>query len=627
MALVAGVYFPVAGHEFVGLDDAAYYERNPNLDGRLGLDDVRRAFARPYYANYTPLTSLSIAVDDALYDTPTGTLLTNVLLHAVASALLLWALWRLTAELGPSLFVAAVFAVHPLHVESVAWASQRKDVLMGVGWTAAMLAYAHYREAPGPRRYAALAGCVVAALLAKPVAVTLPFALLLLDYWPLGRFGSGLRAVAASKTALREAVVEKLPLFLLAALASLATLFAQSGAGATENVQLPLAHRLANATLAYAAYLGDAFWPAGLAVQYPYDLEALDGPGVLAAGALLAAATAAALALAASRPWLPVGWLWFLGTLVPMIGLVQVGLQARADRYMYVPLVGLAIAVAWGARHLAGDRRGARAALAGAGVVVVAALAVAAHAQVGFWRDSESLFRRAVAVAPDNAFAHSALGAELRRQGRLDAAERHVEEAVRLWPGAGDARLDLGLVRLDQGRLGPARRELERALERGADPAAVHVGLGLVAERTGDEAAAIASYGEALRADPQRKEALNNLAWLLATTDDPALRDAERAVALAEEVARWSADDPAVLDTLAAGYAAAGRWADAVRVQERAVANAPDDALRRELEKRLSRYRQRVTGPAPSSWRPAPAPIRPAGTRPAGAAGVARNAT
>jgi tetratricopeptide (TPR) repeat protein len=587
---VAAVYAQIAAHEFVILDDPGHYVANPNLDGRFGFDDLRGAF-RFYMANWMPLTWVSIAIDNALYGVDaTGPLVTNAVLHAIASLLLFAALQRLSLGLPVAAFTAAVFAFHPLHVESVAWASERKDVLMGVGWTAAMLAYAWYRERPGPGRYLAVFAAAAWAMLAKPAAVTLPFALLLLDYWPLRRP----RAVL-----LRAAWIEKLPLFALSAVVSALTFAAQTSAGADTSVQLTLAYRLLNAGVAYAAYLADTFWPSALAVFYPYDPRALLSPTSLAACAVVAVASALAVAFAASRPHWFVGWFWFVGTLVPMIGLVHVGSQARADRYMYIPLIGLAIAVGWETREFALRRPALRRGLAGAGIAAVLALAVAAHAQVRHWHDSVSLFTHAVAVTRNNAVAHATLGAALRERGDLASAEQQLARALELRPESGAARADLGLVRIDQGRIAEARAELERALATGANPAVAHAGLGVAAERTGDIAAAIESYRSALRADPQRRDAANNLAWLLATAPDRSLRAPDEAIELATRVALASPHDPAVLDTLAAAYASAGRYREAVDTQARAVAalgpRVPATAaLRADLEGRLARYRSQV---------------------------------
>jgi protein O-mannosyl-transferase len=580
--LVALVYAQVARHEFVSYDDPPYFVSNPNLDGQFGLDDAIDAF-RPRLALWVPLTWISIAIDNALYGVdPSGPLVENAVLHAIASVLLFCALRALSLGTPVSAFAAAVFAAHPLHVESVAWATERKDVLMGVGFCASLLAYARYRERPSPGRYAALFAAAAFAMLAKPAATTLPFALLLLDWWPLRRPLAEARA----------AVIEKLPLFALSAFTSAMTMAAQTG-GMNTHITLSLPYRALSAGRAYADYLADALWPSGLAVFYPYHEGELTDAATIAACAAVALLCVLALAIGHSRRHLFVGWYWFVGMLVPMLGLVQMGAQARADRYMYLPLIGLALAIGQEAHELAQRRPALRRAIAGAGIASVLALGIAAHHQVGYWRNSQTLWRRATAVTRDNDSAHGALGRALHEAGDLAAAEREFLESLRIRSNAGWIRSDLGLVYLDQGRTAEARRELEHALATGGEPALTHSGLGLAAERSGDLPAAIANYRAALRADPHRAEAANNLAWILATAPDPALRDPAEAIALAERSARDKPGDASVLDTLAAAYAAAQRYRDAAAAQERALAALPPDAspMRADFEHRLEQYR------------------------------------
>ena len=580
--LVAAVYAPVVKHEFVTFDDPLYFSENPNLDGHFGLDDVTGAF-RPYAALWVPVTWISIAIDNALYGfDPTGPHVENAVLHGIASLLLFFALRALSLGTAVSAFTAAVFAVHPLHVESVAWAVERKDVLMGVGFAAALWAYARYRERPSAGRYAALFASAAFAMLAKPGAVTLPLVLLLLDYWPLAR----------PRSEARTAVIEKLPLVALAAFASAMTMTAQT-AGMNTHIDLSLPYRALSAGRAYANYLADAFWPNGLAVFYPYHGDELTSAATIASCVGVALLSALALGFARAGRHRFVGWFWFVGALVPMLGLVQMGGQGRADRYMYLPLIGLALAIGQEAQLQAQRRPALRRAIAGAGIVAVLALAFVAHRQVGYWRNSEVLWRHAITVTRENSAAHGALGRVLRDAGDLTAAEQEILESLRIRPEAGWIRTDLGLVYLDQGRTAEARTELERALATGADAAKAHAGLGLAAERSGDVPGAIASYREALRANPGQVEAANNLAWILATAPDPSLRAPQEAIALAQRAARRNSD-PSVLDTLAAAYASAGRYGEAAEVGARAVAALPSGSpLRADLERRLAEYRAR----------------------------------
>jgi hypothetical protein len=305
--LTAAVYFPVLTHEFIQLDDPTYFSRNPHLDGHLSPGDVRRALFEPYFANWIPVTHLSIAVDDALHGAQPGAVIgTNAALHALAGVLLFLALARMTGRIGPSAFVAAVFLVHPLHVESVAWASSRKDVLVGVFWMATLHAYARYTQRPTWGPYAGVILCVALALLSKPTAVTLPFVLLLLDGWPLRRLGPG----TPEPWGARRVWLEKLPLFGMVAVTSAVTWLVQRGAGAEQTMNVPVLHRLSNAVHAYAAYLIDSAWPTGLAAFYPYPQAGFSGGAVAASGALLLVVTVACFGLVRRQPAWLVGWLW-----------------------------------------------------------------------------------------------------------------------------------------------------------------------------------------------------------------------------------------------------------------------------------------------------------------------------
>jgi tetratricopeptide (TPR) repeat protein len=529
-ALACAVYLPVREHQWLNYDDDIYVTRNAELERGLDWQAVRSAFTSVQGANWFPLTRLSWMLDVSLHGLDAGGFLTtNLLLHALASGVLLLALARLTGELRRSAFVAAVFAVHPLHVESVAWVSARKDVLSGLFFMLALLAFAcgaHPRGGRGAR--AALFGSLALGLLAKPMLVTLPCVLLLLDAWPLARLARADGRLDAVRV--RGAVRDKLPLFALAAVSSAATLYAQSSAGVMASIdRLPTSERLANALLAYVVYLRKFVWPSDLAVFYPHAGAAAPVGQTLLAAAFLLGATLLAARAWPRRGYVAVGWLWFLGMLVPTIGLIQVGSQALADRYMYLPLVGLTLPLAWGVPDLVGAGRRRRIALGGAALLVVAALGVATRLQLRHWQDSVSLFAHALEVTDENAIAHAHLGAALAERGRLAETVRHYREAVRIRPGF--------------------------------------------------------------------LTVTNNLAWLLATTRDDALRDPASAVSLAERAVQIrTPPDPAVLDTLAAAYAASGRFDDAVRAAERAVelavAAGGPPALVEPLRARLALYRE-----------------------------------
>jgi tetratricopeptide (TPR) repeat protein len=702
-AATFAVFFQVRQHEFVNYDDPAYIVDNPNLREGPSLEAVIRAFTTPHETNWIPLTWISLQIDYALYGAdPAGYHLTNVALHALSSLLLFLVLSRMTGSRWRSAFVAAVFAVHPLHVESVAWASERKDALSGLLWMLALHAYAGYAERPGSLpRYAGVLACLVLGLLAKPMLVTLPFVLLLLDYWPLGRLRADDSRRLPDPRAFRRAVIEKLPMLLLVAAASAVTFAVQRSTGAmSHDGMLPFQYRLLNAVDSYALYLAKSFWPSGLAVFYPHPLRTLSALDTAVPALLLAAVTLGTARLAASRPYLVVGWLWFLGTLVPVIGLVQVGMQARADRYMYLPLIGLSIMVAWASADLLGRRRSGRIALAAAGTAALVGLGACARHQLTCWRDTISLFQRAAAVTEGNFVAHSGLGSALLAEGRLDEARDHFAEAARLkprWvdpkiglanvlaergdleaairgyrealrfdpdnvraltnlgkalsdsgepgrgirnlrralrldrdggpaqthallaqalakrgdvaeairyyreaiernPEFGEAHANLGALLARIGRLDEARLHLERAVELEIESADLHAGLATLALGSGRIEIAVRHYREALRLDPGLGQAANNLAWLLATSESEHIRDPAESIRLAEEAARATgASDPAVLDTLAAGYAAAGRFQEAIRTAAKAeeLARATGDAaLGGQIRARLALYRR-----------------------------------
>jgi tetratricopeptide (TPR) repeat protein len=654
LALTALVFHPVRGHEFVDYDDHVYVVENPNLTEGLGLQSIAHAFAKPYFGNWIPLTSISLQIDYARHGLePAGYLLTNVALHALSALLLYFALARMTRAPWPSAFIAAIFAIHPLHVESVAWVSSRKDVLCGLFWMLTLCAYAYYAEKPrSGGRYALVATGVALALLSKPLAVTLPFALLMLDYWPLGRLGSedGRRLIEPRR--LRRLLLEKLPLLALAGAAAAVTYAIQEDTGVVRSAQFSLSLRASNALLSYALYLGDAIWPSGLAAFYPYPHRGVQTRALLLALLALCGISALAVCSARRRPHVLSGWLWYLGTLVPMIGIVQVGLQARADRYTYIPLIGIAIMLAWSAKELAARWRPARIPLAVAGTGAVAALATAASVQVGVWHDTISLFERAIAVTEGNYLAHHRLAATYRARGNFAKADSHFRETFRInphWPApqleyasmlrergdfAGAAlyferglRLDpqhararklLGLCLLELGRYAESQAELTRALGGGEDLAEIHASLGFAAFAQGDAEAGVQHSREALRLEPFRVFAANNLAWALATHPSQALRDPQEAVRVAEAALAHSGNEsPDLLDTLAAAYASAGRFEEAVQAETDALrmAIARGEASKAaDYQVRLALYR----GERPFVEGAAPPTTEPTAERPSG---------
>lgn len=484
-ALTIAVYAPVAGFGFVQLDDPAYVTENAQVLRGLTADGMAWAFTTGEAANWHPLTWLSHMLDVQLFGvTPGAHHLVGAGLHLLNTLLLFGLLVRLTGARWRSALVAALFAVHPLHVESVAWVAERKDVLSTLFGLLAMWAYVSYVKTPDWRRYAALLVLYALSLMAKPMLVTLPFLLLLLDWWPLARLqqtatpaapaarrrkGRPAPARPAGPGLLSRAwplVREKLPLLALAIASSIVTVIVQQRGGAVSTLQtFPFGLRLQNAVVSVVAYLGSALWPRGLTVLYPFP-ESVPGWQVAGALAVLGAVSLIAYRLSSRQPYVCVGWLWYLVMLVPVAGLVQVGLQARADRYTYLPLTGIFIMVAWGGAALVERRPVLRAVAAGTAAAAVAACAVAAWTQVGFWTDNVTLFTRATMITlnVDEFEAHMSLGTSLGNQGRIDEARQHFSEAARLRPQSDAAHCSLGLALARTGRLDEASREFIEAL-------------------------------------------------------------------------------------------------------------------------------------------------------------------
>jgi hypothetical protein len=513
LALAAALPTLLGGlsRSFISLDDPQYVFENPVVRGGLGTASLRWALTTFHGANWHPLTWVSHLLDVSLFGLdPRWHHLTSVALHAATTALLFVALARLTGALGASACAAALFGAHPLHVESVAWIAERKDVLSGACFALALLAYERYARRPGAGRMSAVAALLALGLAAKPMLVTLPCVLLLLDFWPLGRLrvGGAPGAVAPGRL-----LAEKLPLFALAAASSVVTVVAQRAEGAMALMgEVPAGARLANAAVSYATYVARTIWPHPLAVYYPYPLGGHPGWKIGAAALALAAITAAALAQRRRRPFLLVGWLWFAGMLVPVIGLVQVGQQAMADRYAYLPLAGLLVAGVWLARAPAGAPARRRQAAAAVAVALVAALTAAAAAQTRLWRDSVTLFTHTLAHTKDNWVISNNLGVVLDGLGRRQEALACFQEALRVRPGYADAHNNLAIVFMKTGRPDEGIRHFREAVR--LDPGLVdaRVNLGRALALRGRPREAVAALEEALRIQPDNAEAAALLA-------------------------------------------------------------------------------------------------------------------
>jgi tetratricopeptide (TPR) repeat protein len=607
--LVLVAFWPLLDNGFVSFDDPGYVTDNPQVGAGLTLDGTRWAFTTGAQGNWHPLTWLSHMLDVTLFGLdPRGHHLTSLLLHLGSSLLLFVFLGRATGAPWLSGFVAGLFAVHPLRVESVAWVAERKDVLSALFFMLTLLAWLAYARRPRPGRYLRVSLLFALGLLAKPMLVTLPFVLLLLDFWPLNRVPAD---QAPSRTRLpafprleratwRRLIVEKLPLLALALASSVLTFLVQrSGAAVNTLEQHPVTDRLANAALAYLGYLRRLAWPDDLAFFYPLP-ERFSVLPVLLAAALLLALSLVALRMARRAPYLFTGWYWYVGMLVPVIGLVQVGGQSMADRYTYLPLIGLSIALAWGVDDLLGGWRHRSLVLGTVACVTLLALVPLTRSHVRYWKDSVTLYERALSVTEGNFKAHDLLGVEMFRLGRLDEAIEHYEAALRHAPGYAFTHNNLGVALERQGRsdeaiehyraaleaneryaeahgnlgialagrqrLDEAIVHFQRAVELDPDDADAQQNLGLAWSVAGEPARALPHYLAALRLDPDLHVVALAAARILATDPDPALRDGAEAVRLAEHAIRSLGNrDPRWLDTLAAAYAESGRFEDAVR--------------------------------------------------------------
>ncbi|MBI3191223.1 MAG: glycosyltransferase family 39 protein, partial [Pedosphaera parvula] len=433
--VTVALYSPVGQYDFIYYDDPGYVSENPHVARGLSWSSLRWAFTTGHESNWHPLTWLSHMVDCQLFGLKPGPApLVNLLFHTLNAALLFQVLRRLTGSLWRSALAAALFAWHPLQIHSVAWISERKNVLRTLFWLLAIWQYARYVQRPTKANYGLLAACVALGLMSKPMVVTLPCVLLLLDFWPLGRWPrEAFTSSATFRATLGRLVGEKWPLFLLVALSCVVTILVQRAGGAVARLDnLPLQDRITNALVSYPWYAWKTFWPADLCVIYPMVRQPMWRAG--GAFVVLAAVSLLAFRLAWRQPWFFVGWFLFLGTLVPVIGILQVGLQSHADRYMYIPGIGLFILIVWGIDTWLPAVRRHRGAAAGAAGVLLSGMLAATALHLPHWHDGESIMQRALAVTRNNIVAHDVLGIIYQKQGRLDEASRHLTAALRIDP-------------------------------------------------------------------------------------------------------------------------------------------------------------------------------------------------
>jgi protein O-mannosyl-transferase len=538
-AAVLLLYGQTSHFAFLNYDDGMYVLQNSHVRAGITWNTVTWAFTSTY-ANWHPITWLSHALDYDLFRLNAGGHhFTSVLLHALNVVLLFWLLARATGRLGASFVVAALFAVHPLNAESVAWISERKNVLSTTFFLMTLGAYGWYALKPGVKRYLAIVVLFALGLASKSMLVTLPFVLLLLDYWPLNRFLSEKSEGALSfpQASASRLVIEKLPLFLISAADCIITVVAQRKAGAVTTFErFPFGVRLENAIYSYAAYLGKAFWPAHLANIYPHPGNSLALWKVASAAALLVIASLAFLKLRASR-YLIVGWLFFLGTLVPVIGLVQVGDQAMADRYVYIPLIGIFVIAVWGVAEISARSPSKAYLQASAAAVVLCILSIVSYRQIGYWKDSISLWSHTLDVTQNNFAAENGLGGALIQAERPDEAFLHFQRAAAIAPNDPLSHADMGTYLHQNGRLPEAIQQYETAVKLTSNPgllANTYTNLGSAYRQTGDYARAQQSFTRALQLDPTRFNVWLQLGKLASDEGqfDSAIQDYSRSIEL-----------------------------------------------------------------------------------------------
>jgi Flp pilus assembly protein TadD len=627
-------------YDFVNYDDKTYVYGNALVSTGLTAHGLAQAFVDTQTSNWHPLTLISHMIDCQIFDLkPGGHHFTNVLLHSVAAVLLFNFLFKSTARFWSSAFVTALFAIHPLRVESVAWIAERKDVLSGVFFFLTLIAYARYVNCPTVRRYWSVSILFACGLMSKPMLVTTPLVLLLLDYWPLRRW-SDFRS-------LRRLVSEKLPLFALSAASAIVTFVLQERSFGSI-AQLPLSWRLQNALVSCVTYLRQIFWPKDLAAFYPHPEDSLTGWEVTLAGAFLIAVTWIALALRRTRPYLLIGWLWYLVMLLPVIGIVEVGLQGHADRYTYLPHVGIYIALTWLTLDLAVLLRMRREILGVVGAIALMALSACGWKQTTYWRNSATLWTHTLAVTKNNdvalanfaiwymdrgqlddslsyfqralavhsqmsghqhynlslAVIYDNIGNLLVRKGRLEQSIANFQQAIELRPDYPDAHYNLGVVLLQRKDIDGAIAQFRTVLSLAPDDAETNTALGSALLQKGLFREAADHYRIALKSEPDSVLALNNLAWLLSAGPDDSVRNGPTAVKLALKLNQISHhNNPSFIRTLAVAYAEAGQFENAVEAAQTASGLAyaqGEHGLAARIEEETDLYRRHLPFRDPS---------------------------
>jgi Flp pilus assembly protein TadD len=566
IAITWAVFGQTVHHQFINYDDPLYVLDNEHVRAGISWPGIEWAFTHVHSQNWHPLTTISHMLDCQLFGVNPGPHhLVNVFWHSIAAVLLFILLLQSTNRTWASALVAAVFTVHPLRVESVAWIAERKDVLSGAFFLLTLIAYVAYVRKRTLGRYLTMSILLTCGLMSKPMLVTTPLVLLLLDYWPLRRF----EKTQDRRRATAEIILEKIPLFALSIGSVFATLWAQNFALGSLGL-LPLKLRITNALFSYFEYVRQMFWPLDLIPFYIHPENRLEMWRLILAIVFLLAVTAMAFIRRRQNPYLIVGWLWYLVMLIPVIGIVQVGLQGHADRYTYLPQIGLVIAVVWLICDLTKSWRAQKIISGTAAVIVVGTLSILSAKQTTYWRDTETLWRHTLDVTPENDVAHAGLAGILFVRGQIDQSIDHYEHALRLRDGNVAAQFGLGRALAAKRKIDPAIFHYRKALSIQPDYVAASNDLGALLAGKGEIKQAIEAWRQTLSFDPDNPDAANNIAWMRATAADVDLRDGKEALELAQRALRSGGENPVVLRTLAAAQAETGEFAEATFTAERA---------------------------------------------------------
>jgi tetratricopeptide (TPR) repeat protein len=570
-------YEPMRHNGFVNYDDDRYITQNPEIKAGITWQSLIRAFTQPHYFMWHPLTTITNILDYQLFGlNPLWHHFVSLLFHIANTVLLFWILAYMTGSVWSSAFIAAVFALHPIQVESVAWAAERKTVLSGLFWLLTMLAYIWYTKRPRTGRYIVLFLVYGLCIMTKPTVVTLPLALLLLDYWPLERLNLGSRS-AGKTVPVGRLVIEKVPLLVLSAILAVATFIAQRSGGALATLEnISLDYRISNMFISYINYIGKMIWPSRLAVLYPLLHANLIKSAAVVCTLLFILITVLSIYIGRRRKYAAFGWLWYVGTLIPVIGLVQSGGQAMADRYMYIPMLGLLTIAAWGIKELVGNRPRLKVIMAVlAGVMLLSAI-ILTRMQVRLWKNDMTLFEHTLKVTINNSIAENCYGYALVEEGRLNEAVLHLSNALRINPAYTDARNNLGKILLKQGKLNEAIACFNELIKRGKETAEVHYSLALTLgmQRKYDDA--IKHLTAVIKLDPKFPDAHNKIGSALLATGKT-----EEAITYLNEALRINADQVEVYINLGKAYSQLGKYEPAIQNWTKAVELKPNntDAL------------------------------------------------